>query len=117
MRLFLRRFLQLCAPSLAVILVVAIGKLAAQSPPSPPAGGLTYNYVPGPVQWNGYFKAKQDWPLPSYVVSTLPTCNGVLANSFAVVSDALSPSYGGSLTGGGSVITPVFCDGGSWTSH
>lgn len=106
----MKRLLLLCvlAPSLAF----------AQSLPTPPAGGLTYNYTPGPVQWNGYFTAKQDWigtnPL---TVATLPACGASTRYHWAVVTDATSPTYRGALTGSGSVVVPVFCDGTIWTSH
>jgi hypothetical protein len=55
--------------------------------------------------------------LPVYTVATLPTCNSTIHYSMAAVSDATTPSYNGSLTGGSTVKVPVFCDGSSWTSH
>jgi hypothetical protein len=35
----------------------------------------------------------------------------------AYVTDATSPTYLGTLTGGGAVNTPVFCNGTAWVSH
>jgi hypothetical protein len=55
--------------------------------------------------------------LRRYTVGTLPTCNSNMENAMAVVSDATAPTYNGVLTGAGSVIVPVFCDGTAWTSH
>lgn len=56
--------------------------------------------------------------LPTYIVSTLPSCSSVNnKGSIAYVSDATSPTYGASLTGGGTVFTPVFCNGSAWSSH
>jgi hypothetical protein len=52
--------------------------------------------------------------LPVYTVATLPA--GVLGDT-AVVSDAVSPTYLGALTGGGSVACPVFFNGTAWVSH
>jgi len=56
--------------------------------------------------------------LGPYTVSTLPTCNAIsLANYTARVTDATSPVYNGTLTGGGAVKVPVFCNGSAWTAH
>jgi len=55
--------------------------------------------------------------LKSYTVATLPTCNTNNANSFLAVSDATSPTYNAAITGGGSVVIPVFCNGSTWTAH
>jgi hypothetical protein len=49
-----------------------------------------------------------------YTVSTLPT--GQL-NDMAIVSDAVSPTYLGTLTGGGSVTCPVWHNGSTWVSR
>lgn len=56
----------------------------------------------------------------AFTVSTLPACNGTLKGESAYVTDALTPTYNGALTGGGtgaSANVPVFCNGTSWTSH
>jgi len=52
--------------------------------------------------------------LKSYTVATLPT--GIVG-MIAYVSDASSPTYGATLSGGGSVKTLAFFDGTNWTSH
>jgi hypothetical protein len=52
-----------------------------------------------------------------YTVATLPTCNTTYQDAIAAVSDATSPTYNGSLTGGGTVRVPVYCNGTAWTSH
>ena len=49
-----------------------------------------------------------------YTVATLPTPTG---KAFAVVTDATAPTYLGTLTGGGSVVCPVFFNGTIWVSH
>jgi hypothetical protein len=49
-----------------------------------------------------------------YTVATLPT--GVQGD-VAFVTDATSPTFLGSLTGGGAVVTPVFYNGTSWVSY
>jgi hypothetical protein len=52
--------------------------------------------------------------LKSYTVATLPT--GTEGDT-AYVTDATSPTYLGSLTGGGTVKCPVFYNGTAWVSH
>jgi hypothetical protein len=52
--------------------------------------------------------------LKSYTVSTLPiTTRGDLA----YVTDAIAPTYLGTLTGGGTIVCPVFYNGTNWVSH
>ena len=55
--------------------------------------------------------------LKAYTVATLSTCNGASVGSMVYVTDATAPTYNGTLTGGGAVVVPVFCDGTNWTSH
>jgi len=50
--------------------------------------------------------------LTAYTVATLPAAPGNYA--LAVVTDALSPTYGAALTGGGTVVTTVFYTGTAW---
>ena len=52
--------------------------------------------------------------LSVYTVGTLPTGK---AGDVAYVTDATSPAYLTSLTGGGAVICPVFHNGTIWVSH
>lgn len=52
--------------------------------------------------------------LKSYTVATLPV--GVQGDT-AYVTDATAPTYLGTLTGGGSVVCPVFYNGTAWVSH
>jgi len=52
--------------------------------------------------------------LKSYTVSTLPT--GV-QGATAYVTDALSPTYLAIISGGGTVVTPVFFNGTNWVAH
>lgn len=53
--------------------------------------------------------------LKGYTVATLPVSPAT--GSMAYVTDATLPTYLGTLTGGGSVVTPVFYNGVSWVSH
>jgi len=51
--------------------------------------------------------------LKVYTVATLPTGT---QGDMAVVSDAVLPTFLGTLTGGGAVVTPVFYNGSAWVS-
>jgi hypothetical protein len=55
--------------------------------------------------------------LPITTVAGLPACASTLAGTMRAVSDATSPTYNGTLTGGGSTTIPVFCNGSAWTAH
>lgn len=50
--------------------------------------------------------------LMGYTVATLPTGQ---VGDMAYVTDALAPTYGATVVGGGAVVTPVFFDGTNWT--
>ncbi len=52
-----------------------------------------------------------------YTVATLPTCNSSFEGQMEGVSDAVSPSYLTTVTGGGSVHVPVYCNGTNWVAH
>lgn len=55
--------------------------------------------------------------LKSTVVASLPTCDTAEEGTLYYVTDATSPTYNGTLTGGGSVVVPAFCNGSAWTAH
>lgn len=61
---------------------------------------------------NGYFSGVVS--TGGYTVSTLPANPGTGARAY--VTDATSPTYLGALTGGGSVVCPVFYNGSAWVS-
>jgi hypothetical protein len=52
--------------------------------------------------------------LTNYTVSTLPSAviSGIGSRSF--VTDALTPTFGATVVGGGAVATPVYSDGTNW---
>lgn len=52
-----------------------------------------------------------------YTVSTLPTCNSGTANTYATVTDALTPTYLTPVVGGGAIAAPVFCNSSQWVTH
>ncbi|MGH6972421.1 MAG: hypothetical protein ACREEQ_12515, partial [Caulobacteraceae bacterium] len=54
---------------------------------------------------------------PSYAVAGLPACSAAMKGAEAEVTDASSPVYLAALTGGGSTLTPVVCNGSVWLSY
>ena len=74
-------------------------------------GGVTltsYNVKATSFTMSGYFSPGV------YTVANLPT--GVPTGARATVSDATSPTFLGSLTGGGTVTCPVFYNGSAWVA-
>jgi len=55
-------------------------------------------------------------PVTVYTVATLPTCNSAAKGTWYSVSDASSPTFLGTLTGGSSTFTPVICNGSAWVA-
>jgi hypothetical protein len=55
--------------------------------------------------------------LAQFTAATLPTCNSGAKGKWMAVSDATAPTYNGTLTGGGAVSVPVYCNGSNWTTH
>ena len=49
-----------------------------------------------------------------YTVGTLPSAASATAGARAFVTDALAPSYGATVAGGGAVNIPVYSDGTNW---
>lgn len=70
--------------------------------------------VAGTLLVSSTVKAGATIRLKNYTVATLPT--GVQGDT-AYVTDATAPTYLGTLTGGGSVVCPVFYNGTAWVSH
>jgi len=55
---------------------------------------------------------------PVYTVATLPSTSPLaVTGNMAYVTDATAPTYLGTLTGGGTVVCPVFYNGTAWVSH
>jgi hypothetical protein len=50
----------------------------------------------------------------NFTVATLPSAVTSGAGSRAFVTDALTPSFGATVAGGGAVLTPVYSDGTDW---
>lgn len=52
----------------------------------------------------------------AYTVTTLPAATSALKGARAYVTDATAPTFLGTLTGGSTVICPVFCNGTAWVA-
>jgi len=94
-------------------MTVPVGGTVALSA-EPLGNGFTWHvlsYVqPSQVQYGSL-------SLPTTTVASLPPCGTAQKGLLYSVSDAVSPTYNGPLTGGGSVTIPVFCNGSIWTAH
>ena len=53
-------------------------------------------------------------PLTNYTVATLPSAVTSGAGARAFVTNALTPTFGSAVVGGGAVATPVYSDGTNW---
>lgn len=71
------------------------------------------NNVVKTITSNSRFESLVPIKLKNYTVATLPT--GTQGDT-AYVTDATSPTYSGTLTGGGSVVIPVFYNGTAWVA-
>jgi hypothetical protein len=59
-------------------------------------------------------QAASNIKLNVYTVSTLPSAVTSGAGTLAFVSDALLPTFGSTVAGGGAVKVPVYSDGTNW---
>lgn len=55
--------------------------------------------------------------LPQTTVASLPACGSSLQGALYGVTDATASTYNGTVTGGGNIAIPVYCNGTSWTAH
>jgi hypothetical protein len=55
--------------------------------------------------------------LAAHKVAALPSCNADRKYQVYAVNDANAPTYGATLSGGGSVVAMALCDGTNWTAH
>lgn len=53
-------------------------------------------------------------PLTNYTVSTLPSASTSGKGARSFVTDALTPTFGTTVVGGGAVAVPVYSDGTNW---
>lgn len=111
--------------ALAVVLGLAIlsgfmiiAGARGQSAPAVPGGhGLYYGLNADADEQNGWWEHKQDFPMQTFTVATLPTCNSALYGYWYLISDATTPTYNGTPVGSGAVIVPVLCNGVVWKTH
>jgi hypothetical protein len=94
------------------IIAAAAGNITVNAPTSGTA--LTVTGVSGQLA----VVPTQPVGTPTFTVAGLPACNAILKGGLAYVTDAAAtPVYNASVTGGGAVIIPVFCNGSNWTNH
>jgi hypothetical protein len=68
-----------------------------------------------PTKGTGYLRVDTGQIVKSYPVAALPACSGGLT---VLVSDqAAAPVYNAAPTGGGALVMPVVCGGGTWHLH
>jgi hypothetical protein len=60
------------------------------------------------VKFNGVLKST------NYTVATLPSASTSGVGAMSFVTDALAPTFGATVTGGGAVPVPVYSDGTNW---
>ena len=53
-------------------------------------------------------------PTTNYTVATLPSAATSGAGARTFVTNALTPTFGATVAGGGAVFTPVYSDGTNW---
>jgi len=53
-------------------------------------------------------------PTTNYTVATLPSAVTSGAGARTFVTNALTPTFGATVAGGGAVFTPVYSDGTNW---
>ena len=51
------------------------------------------------------------------IVASLPTCQSSNKGQLYVVTDASSPTYNGTLTGGSTTTALALCNGSTWAAH
>lgn len=81
---------------------ITVGTVLGFYGPTQPAGGLFTSNGPRVM------------PL---LTSQLPTCNSGTKGLSLTVSDATAPTFLGTLTGGGSVQSPVQCNSSNWVTY
>lgn len=77
-------------------------------------GNITVDLNPA---GSGLIEANGVTQLRDYTVGTLPTCNAGSSGELAYVTDATSPTYNATITGGGTIPALALCNGTNWTAH
>jgi hypothetical protein len=67
------------------------------------------------IKFTGAAAGSTAWiKVPPVAVSALPLAATAGAGARAFVNDALAPTFGSAVTGGGAVLVPVYSDGSAW---
>jgi hypothetical protein len=82
---------------------------------------LALSTVNGPVQlqvsYGGTAWRVIGYTPGAFTVAQLLTCNTAAKGALAYVTDATAPTFGGTITGGGTVRIKAQCDGTNWLSY
>ena len=101
----------------ATVLLQASGGYNSLLPGVPVQMGTNSGALTLQAFYSGGYWEVVSVPPASFTVSGLPTCNSAANKASVIVTDASSPTFGGSLTGGGAVIIHAFCNGSSWLAN
>jgi hypothetical protein len=95
---------------------LAVGSSSSAAPAISANGAASNISIQLLPKGTGVIVAGAPVQLQAFTVATLPAAS---ANNhcMAVVTDAVSPTYNGTLTGGGSITVPVFSNGAVWLAH
>ena len=67
------------------------------------------------IKFTGAAAGSTAWiKVPPVAVGSLPVAATAGAGARAFVNDALAPTFGSAVTGGGAVLVPVYCTGSAW---
>ncbi len=89
--------------------------LGAAAAAVPFANSVTLGRIGADIVYEGVSVVGAASATPTYyTVSGLPACSSQLNGARSFVTDATAPTFLGTLTGGGTVTAPVFCNGTSW---
>lgn len=97
---------------------ILLGSPLAYADPAPISWTYTFDTDGNSVAtYRGRIVGQQSFRLTSVLTAALPTCDSAGKFLSYYVRDATAPTYGGTLTGGGTVIALAICDGTNWTTH
>lgn len=88
----------LAIAAMVVVLLTLVACLYFANPPAPRAQYFNESIMFSPMR-------------PTTTVANLPVCNAATRGMMVAVTDGLLPTLLGAILGGGSVYTPVTCNG------
>jgi hypothetical protein len=95
-------------------MLLRLSLLVALFVASAAVGAQTSSKIGAPAAHVGYIGAVQ---LPSSTVAQLPLCDSYNQGILRMVTDASSPTYNGTLTGGSTGKVLALCNGTNWVGQ